>query len=293
MNKVIGPAGEFRSQIRETIRYRRCLYKDESGALPYKLGGPGVYVGKGMNPKRAFTLIELLVVIAIIAILAALLLPVLSAAKRKAAQTQCLNNLKQLGTGMKLYIDDNNDAFPGPGSRSYGFHHEDWIYWRTNSALYPPVEKSPILNSLANATPAVFKCPLDDDTERLNYNNGDDQGSYLYSYSFTGYGLNDDSTANYGMSSIFTTDSKVYLFKESAVRNPSAKIMLPEEPGSTNPRDCPEGYFFLRDGRWVPPSNDTLTVRHGGKADVTFTDGHVQAVDWQWGINIENSRPDL
>jgi len=62
----------------------------------------------------AFTLIELLVVIAIIAILAAMLLPALAKAKQKAKQIACLNNLKQVGLAIKLYIDDNNSTLPGP-----------------------------------------------------------------------------------------------------------------------------------------------------------------------------------
>ena len=120
------------------------------------------------NRRTGFTLIELLVVIAIIAILAAMLLPALSSAKRRAAQAACLNNQKQLGLGMKMYVDDNSGTFPGIASGIYGFHREDWIYWRTNTALYLPFEKSPILTALPGASRPSLRCPLDvNDGDRL------------------------------------------------------------------------------------------------------------------------------
>lgn len=61
-----------------------------------------------MKRDKAFTLIELLVVISIIAILIALLLPVLSAAKRMAGSAQCKSNLHQLRLAMEIYIEDND-----------------------------------------------------------------------------------------------------------------------------------------------------------------------------------------
>jgi len=246
-----------------------------------------------------FTLVELLVVIAIIAILAAMLLPALNSAKQKASQTACLNNLKQLGLGTMTYIDEHDDAFPGIASQGMGFNESDWIYWRTNDLAHP-IEKSPIVAQLSSASRSLFRCPMDrDDTER--FANADTaNGPYMYSYSLTGCGFETiypggDGTVNLGMSSAFNPSTGEFVrFKQSAVHNPTLKIMYAEEPGTTQASDNPTGAHPINDGRWLPgEGHDPLTSRHGGKANVTFADGHVQLVSWEFGEDITNSVPGL
>jgi len=118
---------------------------------------------KNSNQKKAFTLIELLVVIAIIAILAAMLLPALAAAKRKAQRINCVSNLKQVGLSFRLWEGDNNDRFPMTVSTNQGGAMEYVWSASENPGGYTGNNLGEVYACMSNelSTPKIIVCPSD------------------------------------------------------------------------------------------------------------------------------------
>ena len=112
------------------------------------------------NSRRAncgFTLIELLVVISVIAILAAITLPALARAKKQAQRTVCMSNLKQVGVGIQLYADENEDSLPGPvktgAQASYDKTSSHQLIWHIAEKIGAPAPQTKTM--IAD----VFVCP--------------------------------------------------------------------------------------------------------------------------------------
>jgi len=227
-------------------------------------------------PLSAFTLVELLVVIAIIAILAGLLLPVLANAKKKGAQTACLNDIRQIGIAFQLYWSDSNNMFPAPGSKDeYGPQPEDWIWWQYGRGI----QNSTIARYVVNFNTNLFTCPSDLRALSLQTQGGLPDDPYRFSYSLTSYDLK--KGVNPGMSTIITQFREVYPFKSTQISNPSVKIMLVEESDKT-----------INDPRWVPVRNP-ISNRHFGRGNVNYADGHAEAELPGFGQNPTNSSPTL
>ncbi|MGQ9657213.1 MAG: type II secretion system protein [Fimbriimonadales bacterium] len=104
--------------------------------------------------KRGFTLIELLVVIAIIAILAAILFPVFARARESARTTSCLSNVRQIATGIMMYLQDYDETYPAATNISRAFNTQ-WPQLRT--LIQPYVKNDKIWFCPSEPRPSVWE----------------------------------------------------------------------------------------------------------------------------------------
>src|SRR5688500_12861258 len=107
--------------------------------------------------KRGFTLIELLVVIAIIALLAAILFPVFARARENARKSSCQNNLKQIGLGIKQYVQDYDEMYPMRGNAIGNWQQQIFPYIKTTQLFACPSNTD---NKFTVTQPAGAKPPI-------------------------------------------------------------------------------------------------------------------------------------
>jgi prepilin-type N-terminal cleavage/methylation domain-containing protein/prepilin-type processing-associated H-X9-DG protein len=230
-----------------------------------KIKGPhGCHKSRSACPPKgrsAFTLIELLVVIAIIAILASMLLPALAKAKESGKRISCVNDLRQLGLSMQMYIDDNEGYHPPRTINQPGGSWPSTLldYYKDSKILICPSDVKPLSNGGALLT--------SDRAPR----------SYMIN------GWNDYFEAE-GVPFASLEGKKL---PESAIKLPSDTVLFGEK--------LPDSIHFYMDFMEVDPatltSNDFDQLDHGkhmkgapgsGGSNFAFADGSTRYVKY-WG----------
>ncbi len=253
-----------------------------------------IYENKN-NFRYAFTMIELLVVIAIIAILAAILLPVLDHAKQRALGIQCMDNLHQIGIGLKMYCDDGAGFFPInlsevtdsdqtvnwiAGMMDYGSPDQS-----TNSAVLVNSHYSQLAAYVKN--PAVYRCPADRSTQKPNLQGPPRVRSYSMSGAIGCEDLTGTPRGGPNMSlQIFPPPAPASLWvvytKESQIVGGlgSADIwtLVDEHPDSIN--DGVFGSVMTSSDKSTWIWDDVPAKWHNNSCSFAFADGHSEIHHW-------------
>lgn len=203
--------------------------------------------------RQIFTLIELLVVIAIIAILASMLLPALNRARTVAKGIKCVSNLKQLGTTVAMYTDDNKETFPIYAQSGYN-GLSGGTYWAGYMVDQKYITSGAILN-----------CPEKEKTGRP-FNLTNKMVANSSSFALVHYGL------SYNLAYVKPLgETKNRSAKRSEIRNPAGMIAMVDTYRG-NSRD--DG-FYMTWYIYLEGSNGGVDARHLGAANVQWVDGHV------------------
>jgi type II secretory pathway pseudopilin PulG len=200
-----------------------------------------------------FTLLDLLVVITISGLLAAFLLPALGAAKGHVRRTFCLDNLKQINLGLRMYSDDYNGLLPitsnGPPKVWSGYE----IFMRN----YVGLKGSPSIND------KLFACPAD----RFHYLYKDYVSDSLHlqlKFGFSSYAFN---AGNSFTAAGQPTWPGIAGWKLSSISEPAKTVFVAEFPA------------------FYPYSwHDPVAAGHVNNARdvVSFADGHVNYIRLYW-----------
>lgn len=206
--------------------------------------------------RRAFTLIELLVVIAIIAILAAILFPVFAKAREAARKTACINNLKQIGTGIMMYAQDYDETLPSAPFANAPAGLWNTPTWNNYGWSYAFILLDPYIKNTQ-----VFGCP----SSRKQMVGPAPQINMTYAYSEYIY------NQGYNFSSMAALANNKYGVASIAVIADSrfSGIFNDWDAGNTGNATYPTN-FLAR----VALANDTMP-RHEG-SNFVYADGHAK-----------------
>ena len=209
---------------------------------------------KQASGKIGFTLVELLVVIAIIALLAALTLPAIGNARKRAQQTQCTGHLKQIMTALTLYASDNHGEYPPPCGHCDSGPYSDPSFWYN---LIGPYMGLPWGEGKGPGTKddefkdTVFHCPSMDTSSDVKI----------------GYGYNEFLPPN---------DASAWAKKVNPV-----KLVLTADNLSQRLLCTDSKEWYLDGPDHITATSSTLLDwdRHGKGCNLLFCDGHVAMKD--------------